>query len=220
MSEPTDKDRLLSAFRALVRAEFPTLTYAGVFSYAVQSSNGTTVDASPTDSSIPLPDLVGIEIRTGIPGAAVTPSTGTLLAVGFLNSNPALPVVLGAFDSSAASLVKFDTGMGAVEHVATVEGVVNMFINFLYLIQQSGDPSTWTGSGKIFFSSDTTLSVLQGYLNTWLTACGTLSLPTPAAGGGILPVLVAPSIAGTLAAKIPDITGFIPNIGSPNTRTA
>lgn len=108
--KPTQQDRLLAVFRALIRSVFPRLTYLGVFSYAVQATDGVTVDAAPTDTTVPLPPLTKVTLRTGIPGSKVTPAIGSLLAVGFLNGDPSNPIVYGVFDSNTAQLVQMNGG--------------------------------------------------------------------------------------------------------------
>lgn len=97
-------DRLIDDFRALIREEVEELTFLGVYEYSVQSSDGSTVDASPT-ADIPLPSLRKVPLRTGIPGSMVTPAVGSLLAVSFLNGDPTKAVVLGGYDSTAATTV-------------------------------------------------------------------------------------------------------------------
>lgn len=98
---PTPLDRLWDAFRKLVRAELPTLTYLGVYEYAVQKTDGTsaapskTVDCVPTDSTIPLPPLTAVPIRMPF---GVTPPTGALCSVQFMNGDPTRPMVTGFTD--------------------------------------------------------------------------------------------------------------------------
>jgi len=103
-------DRLIDDIRALIREEIETFTFTGVYEYAVQATDGTTVDAQPTSTSLPLPSLRKVPLRTGIPGTSVSPSSGSLLAVGFLNGDPTRPIVFGVFDGTTAQSVAFQNG--------------------------------------------------------------------------------------------------------------
>lgn len=97
---PTDLDRLLSAFRKLVRAEFPQLTYMGIWEYSVQATDGTllspstTVDCSPIDTAIPLPTLAKVPLRAGIMGEQVTPQVGARCLIAFINGDPTKPICI------------------------------------------------------------------------------------------------------------------------------
>jgi hypothetical protein len=118
-------DRLVDDIRALVREEVESLTFLGVYEYSVTSTDGTTVDAQPTSSTIPLPALRKVTIRTGIPGASVKPGTGSLLAVSFLNGDPTKPCVLGGFDSNNAGAVQLyasPSALGAVSKAVVCYG--------------------------------------------------------------------------------------------------
>lgn len=102
---PTNLDRLWNSFRALVRAESPTLTFAGIYEYGIQAVHGTapsaTVDCSPTDTTIPLPPLVNIPMRSAVDGTTVTPTIGSNCLVMFVNADPSRPVVFGVDPISA-----------------------------------------------------------------------------------------------------------------------
>lgn len=92
MSEPTPptiQDRLLTAFRALVRAEFPQYTYLGIYEYAIRATDGSTVDCDPVDTTIPLPSLAKVPLRSSILGETVTPQAkGERCLVMFVNGDP------------------------------------------------------------------------------------------------------------------------------------
>lgn len=97
---PTLSDRLGAAFRALLRSEDPQRSYYGLYEYAVQATDGKTVDAAPTDTTQPLPPITKVPILCGLPGTTCTPTNGSRLVIGFLNGDPSRPVVMGIFDSS------------------------------------------------------------------------------------------------------------------------
>lgn len=102
---PTVLDRLMASIRAIIRAELPQLTYAGVYEYLVQATDGTTVDASPADTSIPLPSITKVQMRPGIAGGVSKPAIGSKCLIGFINADPTRPYVIG-YDSNTAQDVK------------------------------------------------------------------------------------------------------------------
>lgn len=108
IAQPNPQDRILADFRALSRAATPELAALYEYDYIVQSSDGNTVDALPFDRTAGLPPISGVPIRTGIPGAKVTPKPGTRLAIGFLDADYTRFVVSGVYDSSQALEVTFD----------------------------------------------------------------------------------------------------------------
>jgi hypothetical protein len=86
-------DRLLDSFRALVRAEFPALTFLGIYEYTVQSSSSATVDLVPTVTSIGLPVLTGVALRASVLGELVTgAAVGALALIEFVNGDPTRPI--------------------------------------------------------------------------------------------------------------------------------
>ena len=105
MPEPTPLDRLLDSFRKLVRAEDPARTFLGTYEYQVHASDGTTADLTPTDTTISLPPLVRIPLRSGVSGVSVHPSSGSLVGVKFLNGDPSRPIVDGACDGTKAQQI-------------------------------------------------------------------------------------------------------------------
>jgi hypothetical protein len=101
-------DRLLDNFRRIIRAEQPTVTFVGLYLYAVQAVHGQTVDALPVDTTIPLPGITNTLLWPSILGAQATPQVGSQCVVAFLNGNPARPIVFAGdpntFPSSAQIL--------------------------------------------------------------------------------------------------------------------
>jgi hypothetical protein len=225
MSSPmmTNADRLRSAMSAFVRALDPTRSFFGQYEYRVANQAGNLIDCVPVDSSLGLPSLTGVIMRPSIRGDTSTLPNGTSVLVAFVNGDPTRPFVAGADPNNVPQTVTDAPsntwtvkagGMADTEHIATVEGVVNMLVNFLYLIKNSGDPSTWSSSGKILdpLSFPT---VLLAQLTTWLGSCATLIPPTAVLGGGqLLPGLYT-LINTTINAKIANSGGSIPNIGAP-----
>lgn len=145
---PTPFDRLLNAFRALVRAELPTLTYLGVYEYAVQATDGTastpstTVDCTPTDSTIPLPDLTGVPIRLPY---GVTPPLQALCYVEFANGDPTKPMVRGFVDPMTLLVFaggKLPTGRQGDMTATTISTLVVTQIALGLVCTAPGSPPT------------------------------------------------------------------------------
>lgn len=91
----TALDRLIDAVRKIIRAEVPALTFAGLYSYTVQSASGATVEASPTDTTLGLPPISGLTLSPSILGELVTGAqVGAVAYVQFVNGDPTRPVVV------------------------------------------------------------------------------------------------------------------------------
>jgi len=130
--------------------------------------------------------------------------------------------------TSSGSVTFATNGELAFGHGVTLEQVVNLFVNFLYLISGPQGSSTlqtdFTAAGKILSAIPQPFpNALDTALQLWLTNAGLPTPPTPATGGGnyaTFPLTFAPvsgAIALALANPIPpiDITGFIPGVGKP-----
>jgi len=98
-------DRILEAVRAIIRAEFPRLLYQGRFEYSITSVTGKapkcTIDCSPVDATIGLPDLNGVAFSPSVSGVTGTPTTGSGCVVEFLDANPAKPRIVGRESSGS-----------------------------------------------------------------------------------------------------------------------
>ena len=96
------EDRILEAFRDLVRAELERLTFYGCWEYAVESTDedggDVLVTGHPTTTEFPLPAMVKWPIRIGVAGMKAKPDAGDRVIVMFANADPARPVVV-AFES-------------------------------------------------------------------------------------------------------------------------
>jgi len=120
--EPATTDRLLRSIFALVRAQFPRYTYAFPWEYVVQNTDGETVDATPLDPSIPLPEVVGAPLASSIIGENVTPAIGSVCTIVFADGNPTKPRVVGGDYLTVPQLIKIAGGGPAS---ARVDDTVN-----------------------------------------------------------------------------------------------
>lgn len=156
--EPTILDRLWSSFRALVRAELPEIKYLGTYEYQVTASDGTastaakTVDCSPTDPALHLPELSKVPIRLPY---GVTPPKGALCYVRFANGDPSKPIVDGFSDPM--TLLVFAGGtlpnarqgdMVAIAIANPANAALNLTMTALaaQFVSPAG-PCTWTPAG-------------------------------------------------------------------------
>lgn len=220
VAQPSDNDRLFDAMQRIIRSEQPTQTFLGTYEYIVQATDGTTVDASPSDTTIGLPGIAQVPIRTGIAGASCKPQNGSRLGVGFFNGNPSRPFVACGFDNTSAQSVTFDAGTGTSEHYATTEAVVGILMNFLLFLSDPsiGDPSTWRGVGKILDPTDPNLTLLLTKVTVWWTAASNVVPFNATTGGGTYLPLYAALLQSLIASKAPDL-GFpvlSPGLGCPN----
>lgn len=88
-------DRLIASIRAVIRAEVPALTFAGLYSYTVQTASGATVEAAPTDTTLGLPSISGLALSPSILGETMASAAiGAVALVQFVNGDPARPVVV------------------------------------------------------------------------------------------------------------------------------
>jgi hypothetical protein len=88
---------------ALARTANPGLDHLALYraTLTAQSSDLATVDVRPDDAR--LPEMSGIPLRTGVPGAVAQVSPGAILLVGWDDGNPARPFA-ALWDQGAAVL--------------------------------------------------------------------------------------------------------------------
>ena len=225
MSEPVAPstfDRLLQSLRAIIRAEFPQFTYAGIYEYAIQSSSGATVSCDPVDTTVPLPSLANVELRPSILGEAVTSPilSGSRCLVAFVNNDPTRPTILSISNPPASAAITAGLQV-ATEHVATIEGVCVLLHNVLLGIGGVALPPALLGSG-----------IVAGIINAALTAAAAPAPPglpaqSTAAAAAATSMLSAPGNSSTLYAttiaavstKTPDVSGLFPSLGAANVKT-
>lgn len=96
----------LAATRAVVRQEMAAWQ-PGCFEYVVVTSypNGT-ADLMPNDPTRGLPPVSGVQVWSGLPGGTVQPAVGSHLSLVMLDTRQSKPVVLGAFDTTTATMIQ------------------------------------------------------------------------------------------------------------------
>jgi hypothetical protein len=100
-------DRLKESIAQVVRALLPPFDYV----YALQPSKVIKQDADYTLQIRPdnpaLPDLVGVPVRTGIPGVRATVAPGARVLLGFENGDPRRPVA-HLWESASVTKLEID----------------------------------------------------------------------------------------------------------------
>jgi len=114
-------DRFIGALHQLVEETVPDEPFFGLYEYTVQATDGTTIDGSPTETTLGLPNIRGVTIRTGLAGGAVTPALGSLCYVAFANGEPTRPIV-HSFDSTTSQHTSLNSGS---EGAARIGDTVN-----------------------------------------------------------------------------------------------
>jgi len=155
---PTALDRLWSAFRALVRAELPALSFLGVYEYRVTATDGTsstpatTVDCTPTDAALKLPSISKAPVRLPY---GVTPPVGALCSVQFMNGDPSRPTVTNFSDPMTLMVFaggtlpngrQGDMTATAIANPASASLNATMAALALQFVSPAG-PCTWTPAG-------------------------------------------------------------------------
>lgn len=202
-------ERLRSDLRSVIRAETPSLSYAGVWEYEIAPNPlalglVSTVDCTPTDPR--MPPLTSVPI-VGM-GIVAAPATGTKCRIQFVNNDPSRPECVSLESTS--------------EHLMTVEAGVLMIYNvFASLALVNLGP--WIGVA------------MQPLLTpAILAALAAQSIPAPpgliaqvaaaAAQTAVITAGTAPAntigpfaaAVSALPTKILDVSGLFPGIGVPN----
>lgn len=107
---PTNLDRSLAAFRALVRSVFPTLRYFGRYRYSVHNATATTFDGVPVDASVAPALPVGVPFAPALIGSSCIPTQGTIAHVMFADGDPSQPVCVGFEQGGASATTAIDAG--------------------------------------------------------------------------------------------------------------
>lgn len=100
-------DRIYEDLRELIREDFPTYTFLGLYEYSVDAVGSGTVDASPTDTSLGLPPIT--MLTQTLPLMTATLRDGDLVRVRFVNGNPARPEVCSAPATSPSIIIGDDS---------------------------------------------------------------------------------------------------------------
>lgn len=204
-TDRSETSRMLSVQRETIAALFPTLRFGGVFEYRIVQQTGERLDLQAVRVSAKMPDLLRVPVRPGVPGCRADHKLGSRVLVAFIDSDPSRPVVVGfedadgsGFRPDALTLQAGSTGSAPTEHAISAEAVVNLLLCTFQQIAVS-IPGLMTGA-TLYAQAPTFMP---------LAIAATIGADPSFAA-------VAPSIATALAAKTPNVTGLLPNIGWPS----
>jgi hypothetical protein len=164
----TTQDRVLGPLQQIVQKELAPAKFFGRYSYTISNPSGTTIDGSPTDTTLGLPDVQNVPL-TGDSLASYTPPSGGVAHIQFVNGDPTQPVcVYTEADSTngPTDITLAPQGSG-ISGVARVNDTV--IVMFPPLIQVAG-----TVSGAPFIGVATITSPAVG---TVQTGSSTVSAP-------------------------------------------
>jgi hypothetical protein len=109
---PADTSRELAAFRRLLEQLDPARRFRGIYEYRIVTQDGDRVNLQPIRISTGMPDLQRVVVRPGIPGARADHTLGARVLVGFVDADPARPVVVGFEDAEGGGFVPTQLYLG------------------------------------------------------------------------------------------------------------
>lgn len=233
--QPTVKDRLLTAFRALVRAEFPQYNYFGIYEYSVTAVNANplallvtlatsvvSIDATPVDTTIPLPSISNLIIKAIV---KTKPTVGDICHIMFANGDPSKPICVSCDSNDELQLTT--DGQSPTEHVMTLEATVLLLYNFFYAMSLVAPAPAGMG---ILIQPLITPAILAAMAASSVPAppllAAQLILAASTSAGmvsGTVPSnTIGPLAAGVsaLSTKLNDVSGLFPGIGCAKVKGA
>ena len=143
MSYPTALDRMMRAFREVLRAELPEVRYLGLYEYVVTASSLGYVDARPADPALHLPALSRVPLLPSVLAVSATATVGTTCAIAFLDGLRSRPVCLSI---TAVDDVRIAGGSGYVALASLVDAHVHTGVTAGAGL--TGPPSTSSAATK------------------------------------------------------------------------
>lgn len=102
-------DRVLGPFQQMVERQVSPLRFFGRYEYTISNPKPTSVDGTPTDTSLGLPELQNVPIR-GSSLASYVPPDGGLCEIQFVNGQPTRPVCVWTQADSTAGPTEITIG--------------------------------------------------------------------------------------------------------------
>lgn len=91
--------RAIAPLRRIVESIIGDQRYRGLHEYRVTGQTGERLSLEPVRVSSGMPELARVKVMPGLPGCKATYPAGMRVLVGFVDSDPARPVVLGFSDA-------------------------------------------------------------------------------------------------------------------------
>ena len=130
-------DRVLGPLQQVVERQLAPTRYFGRYEYTISNPSGTTIDGSPTDTTLGLPDVQNVPL-TGDSLASYTPPSGGTAHVQFVNGDPTKPVCVWteADSSNGPTDITIAPGGSGISGVARVTDTC--IVMFPPIIQVAG----------------------------------------------------------------------------------
>jgi hypothetical protein len=154
-------DRVLGPVQQIVQKELAPLRFFGRYSYTISNPSNTTIDGSPTDTTLGLPDLQNVPL-TGDSLASYTPPSGGTAHVMFVNGDPTQPVCVWteADSTNGPSAIAIAPQASGQNGIARVSDTV--IVTFPPLIQVAGTIAGAPFVGVATFTSPAIGSIQTG----------------------------------------------------------
>jgi hypothetical protein len=94
------EDRVLGPIQQIIQKEIAPTRFFGRYGYTISNPSTTTIDGSPTDTTLGLPDVQNVPL-TGDSLASYTPPSGGTAHIQFVNGDPTKPVCVWTEADSA-----------------------------------------------------------------------------------------------------------------------
>jgi hypothetical protein len=95
----------MTALRRIFEQLDPDRRFRAIYEYRAVSQTAERLNLQPVRVATGMPDLQVVPVRPGIPGARSNVAPGARVLVGFVDSSPARPVVIGFEDADGTGFV-------------------------------------------------------------------------------------------------------------------
>jgi hypothetical protein len=159
-STEAGSDRLLGPIQEIVQKELAPTRFYGRYKYTVSNPSSTTVDGTPVNPSIGLPDVQNVAI-TADSIASYTPAAGSTCHIMFLDGMPTEPVCVWTDQTPTKASI-----LSGVQPVARLGDQVQCFL-------PPGLPVVGTVSGNPFTGTITVANPITGAITGGSPVVGT-----------------------------------------------
>lgn len=205
----------------------PHRRYRGLSEYRVDTQSGTRWNLQPVRASSGMPYLQLVPVRPGVAGCNATFALGSLVLVGFVDSDPDRPFIAHADDVDSerfapSKLSIHSGGMSPTEHLMTAESTALLIYNTLVALMSAA------GGGPLL--AVVLQPLIGAAINTAIAAQSAPAPPGQVAQEALAATLLAgfatglvpsntsaffnPAIAAAAAIKTDNVSGKFPSLGA------
>ncbi len=116
--------RRIAAMRRLFEQLDARRRYRAIYEYRVVTQDGERVNLQPIRVSVGMPDLQRVPVRPGVSGARADLALGSRVLVGFIEADPARPVVLAFEDADGDGFKPTQLDLDASALITLAAGVL------------------------------------------------------------------------------------------------